>query len=159
MQKIFIAGVVMTVLCGVAGAATKCMPKQFEVCDAGDGTLEMFGVSDKWMSGWANVCHVDEPYTEEEWLANGVVVKGVFLCAGKGTGTVGEAVDSVWPAESVRSMYCWCKMIQPAISKWVYYGGTSEELPCYAQGCANACRDEFMNNPDFRNAFFSNLDI
>lgn len=56
--------------------------------------------------------------------------------------------------------YCWCKMIAPAVSNWVYRTSYSTAGDC-AYGCAGACQAafgaSFSSSSAFRNSIFSNL--
>lgn len=84
------------------------------------------------------------------------------LC-GSSTGTADVTtnadvtIDSSTPANN---KHCWCKMISPATTKWVYrYAYPSNTSCAYycSRGCANAFLYSMDNDVQFRTAMYNNL--
>lgn len=50
--------------------------------------------------------------------------------------------------------YCWCKMINPSSSKWVYYGSRTNASTC-ASSCASYCGS--TNTAAFRTALYNSV--
>lgn len=75
-----------------------------------------------------------------EWhatCASSVPISGVGVC-GSNTGSIGNARTSINVSPTVTNNYnCWCRMIIPAVSRWIYmynFGGDNE-------ACQNSCAD------------------
>ena len=79
--------------------------------------------------------------------ANGasITVHGIALC-GSDTGvSSGATVDSVRVSGDVsQNQYCYCKMVQPVVSRWVFAKKHDQSAGDCAYWCQNTCAD-FMN--------------
>ncbi len=109
MKKILIVGVVASVLCDVAGAATKCV-----ALDADTRSVDW--VDNRDTSDWTMN------------LDNGVTLHGISMCGGRSGATYyGDMTDMVdldsWPKGDPScnryTSFCWCRVIEPFVSRWV----------------------------------------
>ncbi len=72
-----------------------------------------------------------------------ISVRGVAFC---GTGNGGNSVGEVQTSSSSGdNTNCWCRMIDPAVSLWVYAVGYANEASCLSS-CASRCAQYFQNN-------------
>ncbi len=150
-MKKFISASIVILTALPAIAATRCVPSTFVECDVSVDTMDAFGLHSS-NSNWYSVCIKGN----ETSLDQATVIKGVFLCAAD-SGNHGDAAIAPDAGDYSHDNQCWCKMIQPAISKWIYYGRVTGDTPCDSF-CASRCSDGFTWDNAFRNAFFSNLE-
>ena len=133
-KTLLIAGLVCVTIIPPAAAVTKCVALNSNTtCDTGDGT-----------SG--NVV------VNATCTTNGTSVDVQIVGSLSSTRGTSEGETNSAPSSSNR-LYCWCKMISPAVSKWVYayYTTNSSDM------CSATCSRYLSFNDDFRNALFSNL--
>ena len=79
-------------------------------------------------------------------------VVGVAICASsRGTTASSLTVSS----DPTNNGYCWCRLISPAVSQWVYTVGMYHE-DCLVD-CAAECAAELASDSTFRTRIFSNL--
>lgn len=106
-----------------------------------------------------------------EWstTCNNTPVHGIGLCSNTSAATVG-ATGQPTLTYSNNVMYCWCKMIYPAVSSWVfalslkylegYNPGPADQC---TQECSNKCNDlmnaKTTDGTNFRKAIFQGLYI
>ena len=55
------------------------------------------------------------------------------------------------------NLYCWCRMISPAVSLWVYTDTPAVTSDYCVSYCAYICADSMKNNASFRSAMFGSL--
>ncbi len=105
----------------------------------------------------------DHNYTEEcsvsnpgEWCVtfpNNMVVSGVAVC----NNTAGTyAVASNDEQTETGGVKCWCKMTDPAVSRWVFCRSYSSASVC-SNLCAYVCGDDVRNRSDFRSVVFGSV--
>lgn len=88
------------------------------------------------------------------WEANcGVSVEGVAICASI-SGTTASSL-SVSP-DPTKNGFCWCRLISPAVSQWVYTGIAAYHEDCLGD-CATQCAEALASDSTFRTRIFSNL--
>lgn len=81
----------------------------------------------------------------------GYAVKGIGVIA-VANGAVGSVADKIEYSSAGTGM-CWCKMLSPAVSKWV-----SIDVQGTLTTCAGICSAYFVTNTDnFRQIILSNL--
>ena len=80
-----------------------------------------------------------------------ISVIGISMCASS-SGSAGTASTSL--SRSDENNNCWCKMVSPAVSRWISSGLSS--VACY-RDCAGSCRRALEGNSTFRSAMFSYL--
>lgn len=100
---------------------------------------------------WDNGNNLTAQGGQSDWgtTCGGVPVHGVSLCGSVG-GTVGRSVDSVTVSGGIAdNKYCYCKMVQPVVSRWVYAkqhsGGDGGAGDCH-YWCANVCASMIITN-------------
>lgn len=140
-KHLIIAGIICAVIIPPAGAVTKCVKlSSSTTCDTGDGTSGNVVFNAKCTTSGTSV---------------DVQVIGT-LSSTRGT-REGEIKDSIKETNSAPSssnqMYCWCKMINPAVSKWVY----TDSITDSSYNCSAQCSRYLAFNDVFRTAMFSNL--
>ena len=95
---------------------------------------------------------------QSNWSATcgGVSVQGVAFCGSQKGGSNGATTDAVTTSStSDDNKYCWCKMVSPAVSRWVFaYSGASAG-DC-AFNCAAYCARS-RNFASFRSGLFGSL--
>ncbi|MBE6460029.1 MAG: hypothetical protein E7009_03545 [Alphaproteobacteria bacterium] len=91
-----------------------------------------------------------------------VEVTVISACVDTGsTYAQGAALDNIERIDSLDAYgndRCWCKMVSPAVSKWVYIDG-DEDFEWCAKSCTNTCAAQMANTSyqTARTAFFTNL--
>ncbi|MBQ7127953.1 MAG: hypothetical protein IJO18_03145 [Alphaproteobacteria bacterium] len=106
MKKLLTLTAVGVILAVPAFAVQQCVFKptmdNWEVCDNGTD-----GLSDD-SGGW--------------WIdCNGTRYRGIAMYSTADVGDVAETIDSGTP--NTTTVYCYCKMIYPVLSKWIKFGG------------------------------------
>lgn len=93
---------------------------------------------------------------------NGVSISITTACAmTSGTADVTALDDIVISsAAPANNMHCWCKIISPVVTKWVYrysYGSNTNCAYSCVRGCANAFLYAESQDVTFRTTAYSNL--
>ncbi len=142
MKKVLITTglcVGLTCLAGIADGATKCVALNSSTTCAvtpRDGTLN-----------WSATCTT---------AGKMVPISGVAGCSSQNGGSMGATADTLTTSDTpAENNHCWCKMISPAISSWVYWGEDTTGL-C-AKSCTHFCSFNIWQTPSFRAAMFSDL--
>lgn len=86
---------------------------------------------------------------------NTVDVHGAAACSNSTTYS-NDALPSVDSYTATNNVNCWCKMLIPAESSWVYIYNGSSASDC-AYNCASKCADAIAKTPSFRNALFTSI--
>lgn len=88
------------------------------------------------------------------WEGNcGASVEGVAICASSSGTTASSLTVSQDPT---KNGYCWCRLISPAVSQWVYSGLAAYHEDCLGD-CAEECAATIKSDSTFRTRIFSNL--
>ena len=85
-----------------------------------------------------------------DWSANcgGTQISGIAVCAAN-SATIGTVRSTVTTSDkSNANKYCYCRMISPVTSKYVYYSSNSSTDYCLTW-CASGCQQAMTLNPDF----------
>lgn len=97
-------------------------------------------------------------YNKTNWsgTCGETAVKGVAIC-GSTEGNLADVSDDIEISSSDFSANteCWCKMVSPAVSKWVHGAARQTTQQCM-HDCVNNCQI-IVGNPTVRAAMFSNL--
>ncbi len=96
---------------------------------------------------------------QSNWSAtcDGVPVEGVAFCGSQNGGSQGATSTAVTiSTTSDDNKYCWCKMVSPAVSRWVFNNAGLSAYTC-ADACAYNCAYYAQVPTSFRSALFSNL--
>ncbi len=134
-SKILIAGLLCAATIPPAFAVTKCvkLPSSTTTC-----TNLTISADDNQSNGTAN--------------CDGVNFEFVGFCSSRG-GSTGTTAAFL-PASNTNNIYCWCKMVSPAVSSWVLY----MDMPgseCY-RVCPYQCAYA-INDASFRSGMFGSL--
>ena len=130
LKTLFLLVIAIT-FCQPASAVTKCVKlNSSTTCSDYSGA---FG-----QSNWSATC-------------GGISIQGVTFCGSQNGGSVGATTDAV--TTSSTNKYCWCKMVSPAVSRWVFAGADDH---C-AYRCADRCAGFAPATETFRSALFSGL--
>ncbi len=122
MNKILIAGV-MCLMTGAGYAATRCVALEAETTTCrGSGSAN--GEVD-----WTATCTTGDIETE---------ITGIAVCSSISGTTQFETRDTLNQSYENGAVHCWCRMISPAISSWVYYMNLDDECD---DGCSYRCGD------------------
>ncbi|MBR2393107.1 MAG: hypothetical protein IKB05_01300 [Alphaproteobacteria bacterium] len=88
-----------------------------------------------------------------------VPIKGIAMCSNqKADATYGtsDAITTVSDSSDTTNKYCWCKMVEPAVSSWVYLGAVSSASFC-VYSCSYSCAYYAQSVSECRSALFGSL--
>ena len=151
MKNIVMLSAILAVVSVPAVAVQKCVALGRGTTCTGTGGLSRppTGKAD-----WELTCTTDR---------TSVTVKGIGVCAAA-SGTTSSPVDSLsttacfstgsCPA-SGDAVNCWCRMVSPALSQWVYSGLMYRSEPECLYNCAAECYQYIINEQILRTALFS----
>ena len=89
---------------------------------------------------------------------DGVSVQGVAFCGSQDGGSAIATTDAVTTSSTIdNNKYCWCKMVSPAVSRWVLQYRSHTSAGDCARTCANSCAGFAQNVASFRSALFGSL--
>ena len=98
-----------------------------------------------------------------DWAAtcttNGVStpISGIGICSStKGASQYATATELDTSDTADNNKHCWCKMISPAVSRWVFNPSSPSAGYC-AQFCATLCANFVQGFTAFRSALFGSL--
>ena len=106
--------------------------------------------------------YVNPGYNVVDWTSNcttsgtSVAISGISQCSSTSGSSTGQTATSLEISGGTDDKYCWCKMVSPAVSSWVFYNVYGSASFC-ARNCANFCASSATNDASFRSALFSNL--
>ena len=122
-KHLLIAGLLCAAIIPPAFAVTKCVKLSSST------TCSTYsGISGQ--SNWSATC-------------GGVSIQGVAFCGSQDGGSTGATTDAVTTSDN--NKYCWCKMVSPAVSSWVFYGDRESASNC-ARLCARICASYAAGN-------------
>ena len=107
------------------------------------------------LSKYNNTTDWDATCTDNTGSTN---VEGVWRCGSQNGGTQGTTTDMLDTADSTSiNTYCWCKMVIPAVSQWVFHSKVSDQGTCYGT-CGRLCLEALQTagSTAFKAAMFSN---
>ena len=134
-KHLIIAGIICAASIPPAYAVTKCVKlTSSTTCTTSSGNG----------SNWSATC-------------GGIAIQGVAFCGSQKGGAMGTKSENVTTSStSDDNKYCWCKMVSPAVSSWVFNTTNSSAGSC-ANYCASHCASNAQYRSDFRSALFSGL--
>ena len=138
-KHLIIAGIICVASIPSAYAVTKCVKlTSSTTCTTFSGNG----------SNWSATC-------------GGIEIQGVAFCGSRKGGSMGATTESVTTSStSDNNKYCWCKMVSPAVSSWVFLYSRPSVGSC-AYYCANSCANYSayyaQSGSAFRSALFSGL--
>lgn len=83
-----------------------------------------------------------------------VTVKGVAYCSSS-SATLNSTATSVTGGGATKR-YCWCRVVSPGLSKWVYAIDEGDAISC-GNNCADDCASKLNSTAAFRSAILSGL--
>ena len=132
-KHLIIAGIICVASIPPAYAVTKCVkltPSTTCTSPSGNG------------SNWSVTC-------------GGIEIQGVAFCGSQDGGTMGAISENVTTSTDDNKC-CWCKMVSPAVSSWVF-NVSAESAGACAYLCAYNCAGRARGNSAWRSALFSGL--
>lgn len=136
-KHLIIVGIICAASISPAYAVTKCVKlTSSTTCTSYSGAVGQ--------SNWSMTC-------------GGIEIQGVAFCSsqdGGSTGTISETVTT--SSTSDNNKHCWCKMVSPAVSSWVFDHSRTSAGSC-AYACAGSCASTARNFASFRSWLFSGL--
>ena len=125
-----------------AMAVTKCVALNSSTeCTSDFGQYE-------YHTDWAATC-----------TTNGVStpISGIGICSStEGGYEYARATELDTSSTSDYNKYCWCRMISPAVSRWVFTLSKPTAGSC-ARDCASSCVYHLMYTAAFQSALFSSF--
>ena len=88
-----------------------------------------------------------------------VPIKGIAMCsnqAGDAQYGTSDAITTVNSTSDTTNLNCWCKMVEPAVSSWVFIGTNASAGDC-AHTCSGGCAGNARAFSAFRSALFGSL--
>ena len=133
-KHLIIVGIICAASIPPAYAVTKCVKlTSSTTCTSSSGATGQ--------SNWSATC-------------GGIEIQGVAFCGSQNGGSVGATTETVTTSRD-NNKYCWCKMVSPAVSRWLFGAASSaDDCPFL---CAMYCANVAKANPPFRSALFSGL--
>ena len=157
MKNIMIISVIGIMLTGGGNAVQKCV-----AIDTSEPINCTTSASAIYETYWEGSCIFGTRSTY-----TGLFVTGESMCSSSRNLTSSGALDLytthpsysdlTYSADALNdSRQCWCRMLTPAISKWIYINQHSGALDCH-KNCSTLCSDKMDGTYDFQMAIFSNL--
>ena len=148
MKNIVMLSAILAVVSVPAAAVQKCVALgRGTTCEAPRGLSQ----SPTGKADWELTCRTN---------STSVAVHGVGVCAAT-SGTTSSPVSSLTTSKCSSAgscpaaVYCWCRMLSPALSQWVYSGlHYRSEAQCM-YNCAADCYQYIINEQILRTALFS----
>ena len=133
----------MGILTGGAHAVQKCV-----ALDASSTTCTSTPTAGN--ADWSATCTTD---------GTSVPIKGIAMCSNQAADAqygTSDAITTVSSASDTTNLNCWCKMVEPAVSSWVFLGAHASAGSC-AYDCSFPCAYFAQGISAFRSALFSSL--
>ncbi len=136
-KHLIIAGIICAASIPPVYAVTKCVKlTSSTMCTTPSGAQDQ--------SNWSATC-------------GGIAIQGVAFCGsqkGSSAGVKSKTVTTSSNSDDNRN--CWCKMVSPAVSSWVF-NVSAESAGACAYLCAYNCAGRARSVSDFRSGLFSGL--
>ena len=138
-KGIFLLGITIA-LCTPASAVTKCVK----------------------LSSSTTCSYVNPGTYVVDWTSNctssgtSVAISGISQCSSTSGSSVGQKATALKISGGTDDKYCWCKMVSPAVSSWVFNRDYGSASSC-ANGCASNCAYRAALAVSVRSALFSGL--
>lgn len=143
-SKILITGAIFCAITTTgAHAVTKCVALNTDSGTTCTSNYKQY----KNYSDWTAFCTTNDVRT---------TISGVAICSDL-MGTTYQALTGVSVSETFDdNRYCWCRVISPALSQWVYTQDNLSGDYC-ARDCAYTCALAFQGMKELRRALFGSL--
>ena len=133
----------MGILTGGAHAVQKCV-----ALDASTTTCTSTPTAGN--ADWSATCTTN---------GTSVPIKGIAMCSNQAADAAygtSDAITTVSSSSDTTNVNCWCKMVEPAVSSWVFIRAGTSAGYC-ANSCSSFCAFLARNSSAFRSALFSSL--
>ena len=147
MKKLLILTTVGVILTAPAIAVQKCVALNTESTECASPNPSLY-LNTPW---WEAVCTTND---------KNLLIKGIGACSR----VQGNAYASAYPSNTIptvsnssdtTNVNCWCKMVSPAVSRWVFAKTHTSVGDC-AASCAFYCVNQFSYS-EFRAAMFAKI--
>ena len=137
-KHLFIAGLICVATIPPASAVTKCVkqPSSSSTCT--------YVNPGNYVVDWTSNCITS---------GTSIAIRGISQCSSTSGSSIGQTATSLEISDGTDDEHCWCKMISPAVSSWVFARGSA----FCAYDCALYCANRARSDASFRSALFSNL--
>ena len=142
MKKLLTITAVGTLLAAPAIAVQKCV-----ALDASTTTCTSTAAPGN--ADWSATCTTN---------GTSVPIKGIAMCSNQAADAqfgTSDAITTISNSSDTTNVNCWCKMVEPAVSSWVFFAGSSAGNCAY--NCSNFCALYARSNSAFRSALFGSL--
>ena len=143
MKKLLILTTTAAMLAAPAMAVQKCV-----ALDASTTTCTSTSTMSK--ADWSATCTTND---------TSVPIKGIAMCSNQAADAqfgTSDAITTVSGSSDTTNLNCWCKMVEPAVSSWVFVIASSSAGFC-ANVCSYRCAHYAQNYSAFRSALFGSL--
>ena len=143
MKKLLTLAVVGVMLVMPATAVQKCV-----ALDA--STTTCTSTSTAGNADWSATCITND---------TSVPFKGIAMCSNQKADAVygtSDAITTVSGTTDTTNVNCWCKMVEPAVSSWVFSHAYTSAGWC-AHACSGNCASSAQTYSAFRSALFGSL--
>ena len=132
----------MATLCGAVVATDS-----FAACDAGYTAITLD----------PDIEPTDYSYTAGEWTVTAPygTLSGITTCNST-AGSWSVAYPQYNFEQGTTGVYCWCRMLRPSRSAWVYHNEYSSASGC-ASDCAHNCGSSVRAYDEFRRGVFGSI--
>ncbi len=158
-KLLLISGILIVLITVPATSATKCI-KQYNSNELKCADTESVLSSPMYSVNWTAICTIDGV------IESGIISSGERLSF-SGVSFMGAYNKSLYTIDEAPSRdedgptgykYCWCKMLTPAISKWVSTGNTSAGGYSAEFGqCNRICSLLFATDATFRSTMLGTI--
>ena len=138
-KGIFLLGITIA-LCTPASAVTKCVKLS-------SSTTCSYVNTGTYVVDWTSNCTSS---------GTSVAISGISQCSSTSGSLVGQKATALKISGGTGDKYCWCKMVSPAVSSWVFISANGSAIDC-AYYCAITCASSAAASASFRSALFSGL--
>lgn len=143
--KIILAGAIFcAMIAAPAHAVTKC------VALSGSGTTCTSSPTQyEYHTDWAATC-----------TTNGVStpISGTGICSSTDGGSIGATATELDTSSTADdNKHCWCRMISPAVSRWVFTGNSYTSAGYCVRYCSWYCANRVQDSASMRSALFGSL--
>ena len=139
-KHLLIVGLIFTFPFSPATAVTKCVALN-------SGTECSYVYPGAYAVDWTLNC-----------TSNGtnITISGISQCSSTSGSIDGQTTTSLTVNNGTDDKYCWCKLVSPGVSPWVFHNTITNADFC-ARNCARDCALDSRDNKSFRTAMFGNL--
>ena len=140
-KHLIIAGIICAASIPPAYAVTKCVK----------------------LSSSTTCSYVDPGTSVVDWTSNctssgtSVAISGISQCSSTRGSSNGQKATALEISGGTDDKYCWCKMVSPAVSSWVFNADGYGSASYCAHYCAGDCATYAANDASIRSALFSGL--